>query len=415
MSNRLFLAFCITLLLFLNGFAISTIIEIPADQSTIQAGINASVNGDTVLVSPGTYYENIDFTDKDIVLASTYLTTGDTAAITATIIDGNGSGSVISLTDLDATFAAIIGFTITNGHSTEHGGGINCSQANPIISYNIITENMAEVGGGGIASISNISPVISHNTITYNIGEVGGGLAISGGEVLVSNNYIAYNQSGQTAGGITCLATGTFEYNVVADNISNGYVGGIYFDNETPKTVNNCTIYRNRSSSGYGGIYCYLGDLFMTNTIVYGNTHLGMPDQVTGEPDGTYITYCDIEDGWVGDGNIDAYPIFCDTIHGDYHLRDDSPCAGAGAGGADIGALGVACELYDPCGDLNLNGMVDIGDCVYIVRYIFQGGPPPYDTTVGDVNCDGTCNIGDAIYLITYIFRSGPEPCASCE
>ncbi len=67
------------------GIAISvsaTTIHVPADQPTIQAGINAASNGDTVLVAPGTYYENVDSVGKPVVLLSS-----DGAAVT-TIIQG---------------------------------------------------------------------------------------------------------------------------------------------------------------------------------------------------------------------------------------------------------------------------------------------------------------------------------------
>ena len=65
------------------------IINIPADYLTIQTGIDASINGDTVLVQPGTYIENVNFNGQNIALASMFITTRDTAYISSTIIDGN--------------------------------------------------------------------------------------------------------------------------------------------------------------------------------------------------------------------------------------------------------------------------------------------------------------------------------------
>jgi hypothetical protein len=76
----------------------STIINIPADYSTIQQGINASIDGDTVLVQPGTYVENINFNGQNIVLGSLFLTTGDTSYISQTVIDGDSAGTVLTLT-----------------------------------------------------------------------------------------------------------------------------------------------------------------------------------------------------------------------------------------------------------------------------------------------------------------------------
>ena len=74
---------------------IGTIITIPTQYPTIQEGIYASWHGDTVLVAPGTYYENIDLSGKNIVLASEFILTGNSSLISSTIIDGNNADRVI--------------------------------------------------------------------------------------------------------------------------------------------------------------------------------------------------------------------------------------------------------------------------------------------------------------------------------
>jgi hypothetical protein len=68
---------------------LANIIEVPGDQPTIQAGINVAVDGDTVLVGPETYYENIHFRKKGIVVASYYILENNIAYIESTIIDGS--------------------------------------------------------------------------------------------------------------------------------------------------------------------------------------------------------------------------------------------------------------------------------------------------------------------------------------
>ncbi len=65
-----------------------------------------------------------------------------------------------------------------------------------------------------------------------------------------------------------------------------------------------------------------------------------------------------------------------------------------------------------PYGDANFDAAIDISDAVYLVSYIFRGGPAPTPVIEsGDANCDGEIDIGDAVLIIDYIFHSGPEPC----
>ena len=120
----------------------ATIINIPDDYPTIQEGIDAANEHDTVLVQPGTYVENINFNGHNIVLGSVFLITGDGSYISSTIIDGSNSepAGVIFQNGEDST-AAITGFTIENVHSTF--GGIYCLSSSPTISNNIIINNAA--------------------------------------------------------------------------------------------------------------------------------------------------------------------------------------------------------------------------------------------------------------------------------
>jgi aminopeptidase N len=62
-------------------------------------------------------------------------------------------------------------------------------------------------------------------------------------------------------------------------------------------------------------------------------------------------------------------------------------------------------------GDANHDLVVDVGDVVYIVNYLYRGGPEPLPLESADVNCDGVVNVGDVVYLINYLFRGGPPPC----
>jgi hypothetical protein len=66
------------------------------------------------------------------------------------------------------------------------------------------------------------------------------------------------------------------------------------------------------------------------------------------------------------------------------------------------------------CGDANSSMSVDIDDIVYLINFIFSGGPPPAPVESGDPDCSGGVDIDDVVYLINYIFASGPEPCFDC-
>jgi pectin methylesterase-like acyl-CoA thioesterase len=117
--------------LFLVGSLLLTVtqaavINMPADESTIQAAIRAAVDGDTVQVEPGEYVENINFKGKNIVVGSLFLTTEDTSYISQTIINGNKRSTVVMFENGENNSSVLSGFVITNGLVTTGG---NCDSA----------------------------------------------------------------------------------------------------------------------------------------------------------------------------------------------------------------------------------------------------------------------------------------------
>jgi hypothetical protein len=76
---------------------------------------------------------------------------------------------------------------------------------------------------------------------------------------------------------------------------------------------------------------------------------------------------------------------------------------------SDENGIGDACQFV--CGDANGDGEPNVGDAVFMINYVFNGGPAPDPSEAGDANCDGDSNVGDAVYLINYVFNGGPEPC----
>jgi hypothetical protein len=67
------------------------------------------------------------------------------------------------------------------------------------------------------------------------------------------------------------------------------------------------------------------------------------------------------------------------------------------------------------CGDVTNNGIVDVGDVVYLVTYLYKGGPAPIPMVcVGDVNNNDIVDVGDLVYLVSYLYRGGPAPDPNC-
>jgi hypothetical protein len=62
-------------------------------------------------------------------------------------------------------------------------------------------------------------------------------------------------------------------------------------------------------------------------------------------------------------------------------------------------------------GDANGDGKWTVGDVIYLINYLFKGGPSPNPKLAGDANCDGKVTVADAVYLINYLFKGGPPPC----
>jgi hypothetical protein len=61
-------------------------------------------------------------------------------------------------------------------------------------------------------------------------------------------------------------------------------------------------------------------------------------------------------------------------------------------------------------GDTNADGIIDLGDLVYLANFLYRGGPAPDPLTIGDCNCGQTIELGDLVILIDYLFREGPSP-----
>ena len=362
------------------SIAHAAIINVPADQPTIQAGINAASNGDTVLVAPGTYTENINFMGKAITVTSS-------AGAETTIIDGGNTAPVATFSSSEGPMSVLSHFTLQNGTATfnsqDAGGGVYIDGSSPTIANDIIQKNSACNDGGGIG-VSFGSPIIKDNIIKNNLqsgcegGPGGGGIAVLGaGSTQIIGNRIQNNVWAGNGGGITLFAAGTPTLidNIISSNSSDGgQGGGMYIVNESNALIVQNLFYGNTGSQG-GAIYLLVPDdngapILVNNTIVGGsgatqgsavwvggfdnlvqffnNLMIGLPGQNAVDCDSTYSSqpptftnndaYSRNGPGLEGtcagesseNGNISLDPRFVNSKDNNYRLQSDSPAINSG-------------------------------------------------------------------------------------
>ena len=93
---------------------------------------------------------------------------------------------------------------------------------------------------------------------------------------------------------------------------------------------------------------------------------------------------------------------------GGFGDRQDYPVGDGPIWGLVVGNFNG--DYYARRGDANGDGVINSADVVYLINYLFKGGPAPDPLWVGDCNCDGIINSADVVYLINYLFKGGPEP-----
>jgi hypothetical protein len=354
-------------------------IRVPADAATIQQAIDAAVAGDTVLVSPGTYVENITFRGKAITVESEQ-------GPAVTIIDGNRAGSVVTFDAGETRDAVLRGFTVTNGANSFSGGGVFIRFGAPSIIGNRIVNNGACSGAGVYSYFS--SPLIRGNTISRNYvyacsGASGLGVYIGGDSAAeLIENVITENSGYANGGGVTLFAAGraVLRSNVIARNLTGGFSpcssgGGIWMVNFSQATIVNNLVVGNAAGCGGGffwggstGVTTFVNNTFADNdgaegsaidvsgadtrhlihnniligkagqTAVYCRNSTGTPSPVVNtsdvfSPQGlAYGGTCVDQSGQRG--NISVDPRFVQApfgdVSGDYRLQSSSPVIDAG-------------------------------------------------------------------------------------
>lgn len=365
----------------LPGILNAAIIKVPADIPTVWGALQAASEGDEIIVSPGTYVENIYIGATEtrppinVVLRST--NPSDPAIVDSTIIKAKGPWAVVTFHGTEKTTCRLDGFTISSGGSLSHpyGGGINGNGTVAVIQNCVITKNSATYGAG----LSNCDGLIKNCRITNNVAAAdGGGLYACRGTIMfntisgnsankradsnggglnsctatIINNVITQNSAAHFGGGLY-YCPGLIQNNIIANNtasgVGEGSGGGLYY---SMGTVQNNTIAYNVAKTKGGGISISKG--FIVNNIIWGNT----------APNGAQVfdisspTYSCIQYWYLGGkGNISSDPKFVDITNKNYHLNTGSPCINAGNTGYLVGNF-----LADVDGECRVAGRsVDIG------------------------------------------------------
>jgi hypothetical protein len=128
---------------------------------------------------------------------------------------------------------------------------------------------------------------------------------------------------------------------------------------------------------------------------------MSMPSSI--QASANFILVADVLDGFGGQKRGSG----CDLS---YFAGGQSSPIGVGTSTNYKISAGFVYPITVICGDANSDEIVNVGDVVYVINYLFKSGPTPDPIQAADTNCDGVVDVGDVVYLINYLFKGGLPP-----
>jgi hypothetical protein len=301
----MFLGFCITA----HAREI-TVCKQGCEHKVINSAVAEAVSGDTVSIGPGTYFENVVISDKNLTITGysedyTVIDGGFQGATLAingssprqntvnliklTVTHGSASGVVIDGATVSLQKVIVIS-NLSANNGAGPGGGINAFNSVVNITNSIIAHNRAPAGdgggvfGGGNGALSPSTFTIVSSILSGNEANTGGGISLEGASTatLTSSSITgnsAVDGGGAYLGGFRHISVEvgaflTMNGSTIADNHVTGSGGGVYVGLELPQgTFNNSFIVGNSAEVGGGGISLSEdGSVTLSNTLITGNT-----------------------------------------------------------------------------------------------------------------------------------------------
>ena len=234
--------------------AILTVCSKGCAHTTIQAAVDDALDGDTILIRPGRYLEQVAIDSKSLTLHG--------AGPFSTIVDAHRAGRAFSITgEFGVTHVTLAGLAITGGHTNDIGGGIACSTADLTLVEVVVARNVTAGLGGGI--YTNCPETTLHRVFVADNSAEGAGafdggggiFAVSGVVLTVTESVITGNHAVTDGGGILGREVSiALSDSLVLSNHARRFGGGLFID-AAGIELTDTVVAKNRADQDGGGLF----------------------------------------------------------------------------------------------------------------------------------------------------------------